>query len=64
MDLKDAAIIPKGRCPAALGTSPDYVNKLEQLGVLEFDGTPTGRKYTTFRRLQAAYEWVRSQAAA
>ena len=63
MDLRDLTIIPKGRCPKALDATPDYVNKLEELGILKFTETPTGRKYTSFRSLQATGEWLQAQQA-
>ncbi len=64
MDIRDIPIIPKGRCAKALDTTADYVNKLEELGVLNFTETPTGRKYASFRSLQATAEWVQAQQAA
>ncbi len=64
MDLRDIPIIPKGRCPKALDATPDYVNKLEELGILKFTETPTGRKYASFRSLQATAEWLQAQQVA
>ncbi len=64
MDIRDIPIIPKGRCAKALDATADYVNKLEELRILKFTETPTGRKYTSFRSLQAAAEWVQAQQAA
>ena len=64
MDLQDIPIIPKGRCPKALDATPDYVNKLEELGILKFTETPTGRKYASFRSLQVTAEWLEHQTAA
>ena len=64
MDLRDIQIIPKGRCPKALDSTLDHVTKLEELGVLIFTETPTGRKYTSIRSLEAAAEWLETQGAA
>ena len=64
MDLSDIPIIPKGRCAKALDATADYVTKLEELGVLNFTETPTGRKYASFRSLQAAADWLQAQQAA
>ena len=64
MTLRELPIIPKGRCSGALGTTPDHIDKLEGLGVIEFTETPTGRKYASFRSLESAAEWLWSRPAA
>jgi len=64
MDLRDIQIIPKGRCPKALDSTLDHVTKLEELGVLKFTTTPTGRKYTSFGSLEAAAQWIEGKDAA
>ena len=60
MDLPNVPIIPKGRCPTALNESPELVDKLERDGVLVFEKTATGRKYTSFASLEAADVYLRS----
>lgn len=64
MDLRDIPIIPKGRCGKALDATAAYIDKLEDLDVLKFTRTPTGRKYTSIQSLEAAAEWVEVQTAA
>ena len=51
-------IIPKGRCSVALNESAQLVDKLERNGVLVFEKTATGRKYTSFASLTAAYVYL------
>jgi hypothetical protein len=61
--LRDKSIIPKGRVPTALNTTPHHVNQMEALDVIRFEETPTGRKYTSFACIEAAAEWLRTRVA-
>lgn len=58
MELPNLPIIPKGRCAVALNESPQFVDKLERDGVLKFQRTATGRKYTSFSALKTAHSYL------
>ena len=64
MDLDNTPLIPKGRCPVALETTPNHIDKLETLGVIRFVTAPTGRKYATSRSLKEAAEWLHNEKKA
>lgn len=64
-DIRKAPIIPKGRVQIALGGTRGDVDFLEREGILKFEATIGGRKYTTIESLTAAAEFMqRSENAA